>query len=209
MARYCAAWMLDPGNTRAALETARLIAGRHDELDPSGLVQTRLTETYDGLIAPPNLLRKVVDRIPFPRERRARLTEADYDNLRRMYAILSSVAVPAASPAEAARIDVRQARLAVESEAKLKSVKGETRDSPGLYLSLAEAYRKAGDTAQAAKQYLRAAEIFTIDAKPEEAERAARMVLQLGPLVQAADRARAEKIMNSAADGANAPSRNR
>jgi tetratricopeptide (TPR) repeat protein len=158
MARYCAAWLLDPGNTAAALQTAALI--RTDRaLDPQVDLLRALIEMYPA----PKSGEKVKQffRLGLGGSGGLQLTAQDRENLARMFthvAILSKD-----SEQEDPTYTRYQLDRAVEHE------KRTGRSSAGTLMRLGEADAKLGNLRSSSRHYARAAEIFLERCQVKEA----------------------------------------
>lgn len=201
--RYAAAWLIQPSNTEAALYTAVLLHKQPDTLDPRGLLRQKLSQTY----SPRNSRKKIGSLLTFPvrlvwrsGKRKIQFEEKGYDNLRRMYYLLADISSRTASQEtrkDQLSANVQQLELAVKSDKKLQSYGKGAEVSPGLYMKLAQAYERLGNTSQAQQSYHQAAEYFAAQEDMELAKAAARKALSLSSSVSPSQRARTQRLVES------------
>ena len=156
LARYSAAWLLDRGNTQAALHTAAILRRDPQRYDPDGRLLQSLSHTYDSLAgtkyAPWNWFKK----------QRFELSGEDYENLLRMRIHLSSLTLESNSVPAAAcqlkkveQVSVKQAELARRNNLPTPDL------SPSILRRRGDLSGKQGDVASAYEYYLEAAEGYT------------------------------------------------
>jgi tetratricopeptide (TPR) repeat protein len=145
LARYSAAWSLDPSNSRSALFTAAVLRDS-PQLDPEH-------KFYDQLVHG-----VFHEKGPYTTSK----TEADWSNLLRMHYLLGSIfeRKQVWGSEDTPRSAIYQWGHAIRAEDELRKLDRKYPPTPGLHQHLATAYKLTGHPEKAFEQFLSAAEEF-------------------------------------------------
>jgi tetratricopeptide (TPR) repeat protein len=148
LARYSAAWSMDPFNTEAALFTAAVLRDYAEKLDPDHQLYNQFVENIF------DLKNGVYAKQP--------KSPADRANLVRMHFLLGSIFEREGNwgSEDNPRSAVFQWVHAIRQENKLREVDPRSLPTPGLHQHLAMAYQLSQEPAKAFEQFLIAAEEF-------------------------------------------------
>jgi tetratricopeptide (TPR) repeat protein len=152
LARYSAAWALDPGNTDAALYAALILSDHSFEPAASRQLLDRLTE---GIF----------------QDKMAAYRRLDWVNILRLHSVLGTLYEKQGKwgPASDPRSAVFQWTNALRAESEVRREKPNFPPSPGVYLHLATCYQRLGEPETAWGAYIKAGYAFLGISKTEDA----------------------------------------
>jgi tetratricopeptide (TPR) repeat protein len=155
LARYAAAWAVNPANTDAALYAAVILSDHSLGLDPTGRLLDRLTQ---GLFI----------------DKEMAYQRSDWVNILRLHTVLGTIFENQErwGPPGDSHSAIFQWTHALRAEDEVRRENPEFPPSPGLYLHLGASHERLGDAQQAWKGYVRASTAFLKASKPEDASRA-------------------------------------
>lgn len=168
LARYAAAWAVNPLNTDAALYAGVILSDHSLTLDPTGRLLDRLTR---GLFIHKGMAYQ----------------GSDWVNILRLHTVLGSIFEKQGrwGPTGNSHSAIFQWTHALRAEDEVRRQNPEFPPSPGLYLHLGECHERLGDSQQAWNNYVKASTAFLKASKPEDAtralERARSLPLTLSP----------------------------
>jgi len=154
LARYSAAWSLDPSNTDAALYAAMVLRDS-EGLDPGGRLRDRLVESA-------------------VEEKAAAYQKQDWVNVLRQRVLLATIFEkeekwgPRTNPKSA----IYQWTSALKADEQVRQRDPNFPLSPGIYLHLGVCHERVGDPSLAWSAYTKAAYAFLKASKPEDAAKA-------------------------------------
>jgi tetratricopeptide (TPR) repeat protein len=170
LARYSAAWMLNPADSEAAVYSAAILRDHAKSVDPNGTLFSQLLETL------------------FEQKGQAYF-ENDWPNILRFHVVLGTIFErdKVWGSSNNPRSAIFQWESALRAERQVRQIDKSFPPSPGIHASLALAYQNISRIADAWDQYILAAEGFIQTHNPDPATVALDSAESL-PLPPSADR---------------------
>jgi tetratricopeptide (TPR) repeat protein len=152
MARYSAAWMLNPADSESAVYSAAILRDHAKSLDPTGVLFGRLLETL------------------FQQKGEAYF-ENDWPNILRFHVVLGTIFErdKVWGSSQDPRSAIFQWESALRAESQVRQIDKNFPPSPGIHASLGLAYQNTSRTADAWDQYILAAQGFIQTHNPDSA----------------------------------------